>query len=178
MEIVKCERCSLEFEQVRHNQKFCSRTCQQRTWQNDNRNKCRSSNKKYRLKKEVFCRCCDKTIPQDKRKSGLVFCSDDCRREHCLLLERDRRRRDVDEFHEHKCSIGCCLCGYSKYGGSLDYHHIDPEQKDTRIFSNHWKNQQSEIDKCVLVCKNCHHELHDLMRNDIDKYWIKIQGVK
>jgi predicted metal-binding protein len=35
---------------------------------------------------------------------------------------------------------------------------------------NWWTTQEEEISKCLLVCKNCHHELHDLMKNSINKY--------
>jgi len=52
----------------------------------------------------------------------------------------------------------------------LDFHHVDPKKKDKRIDPKNWRGQLDEISKCILVCKNCHYELHDLMRKDLDEY--------
>ena len=59
---------------------------------------------------------------------------------------------------------GCCeMCGYNKYFGSLDFHHIDPSKKDFGISKGRCYNFEKikiELDKCKLVCKNCHGEIH------------------
>lgn len=58
----------------------------------------------------------------------------------------------------------CVRCGYSKYLGALDFHHRDPAQKDfgfgkTRM--RKWsKTIEAELDKCDLLCANCHREVH------------------
>ena len=60
---------------------------------------------------------------------------------------------------------GCCsICGYKKYAGALEFHHKDPSKKDFTIanqrlitFDNRIKK---ELDKCILVCANCHREQH------------------
>ena len=48
--------------------------------------------------------------------------------------------------------------------GALDFHHVDPVQKDFAISdSNIYKDinkLKEEVDKCMLVCANCHRELH------------------
>ena len=58
----------------------------------------------------------------------------------------------------------CVLCGYNKYLGALDFHHLDPTQKgfeiSTRGLTRSWEKIRKELDKCVLVCANCHRELH------------------
>ncbi len=58
----------------------------------------------------------------------------------------------------------CVMCGYSRYSGALDFHHKDPSQKDfglsTKGLTRSWEKIKEEIDKCVLVCANCHRELH------------------
>ena len=51
----------------------------------------------------------------------------------------------------------------SKYLGSLDFHHINPDEKEFSIGQRHMVNfelLQKELDKCILVCKNCHCEIH------------------
>ncbi|HBT81109.1 hypothetical protein A2757_03410 [Candidatus Giovannonibacteria bacterium RIFCSPHIGHO2_01_FULL_48_47] len=58
----------------------------------------------------------------------------------------------------------CVLCGYSKYEGAFDLHHIDESKKEfglsTRGLTRSWEKTKREADKCVLVCANCHRELH------------------
>ena len=57
----------------------------------------------------------------------------------------------------------CELCGYSRYVGALEFHHRDPGAKDFRIahvrFTT-FEKLKPELDKCSLVCANCHRELH------------------
>jgi hypothetical protein len=60
---------------------------------------------------------------------------------------------------------GCCqVCGYNKYIGALDFHHLNPNEKDFTIAHvRQYKFDdiiKSELDKCLLVCSNCHREIH------------------
>lgn len=58
----------------------------------------------------------------------------------------------------------CCVCGYNKCVDALDFHHLDPSQKEFQLsdrnLSNDWRLVRPELDKCVLLCSNCHRELH------------------
>ena len=57
----------------------------------------------------------------------------------------------------------CELCGYNRSARALCFHHKNPEEKDF-TFSNKvrsWEKVQRELDKCILVCANCHAEIHD-----------------
>ena len=59
----------------------------------------------------------------------------------------------------------CAICGYSKYVGALELHHLDPSEKDLSIghlLRNRlsWKRFVVELRKCVLLCSNCHKEVH------------------
>jgi hypothetical protein len=58
----------------------------------------------------------------------------------------------------------CALCGYNKCMKALTFHHIDPTTKEFNISGNHcrkWEVVQKELDKCVLLCSNCHAEVED-----------------
>jgi len=58
---------------------------------------------------------------------------------------------------------GCSQCGYNRNYAALDFHHTDPSEKEVmwnRLRLRNWKQVLVELDKCVLLCKNCHTELH------------------
>ena len=75
-----------------------------------------------------------------------------------------RRIKLRDMAREYKGGK-CMLCGYSKCSRALSFHHIDPTKKDfglsERGITRSWKRIKQEIDKCILVCANCHMELHE-----------------
>jgi hypothetical protein len=57
---------------------------------------------------------------------------------------------------------GCYLCGYDRCLRALDFHHLDPATKRFTIAGGHtrsWASLRTELDKCMLVCSNCHIEL-------------------
>ena len=57
----------------------------------------------------------------------------------------------------------CERCGYNKCMRALSFHHLDPKQKDFQISGAHcrkWDIVQKELDKCILLCCNCHAEIH------------------
>lgn len=57
----------------------------------------------------------------------------------------------------------CCICGYDKCNEAFDFHHIDPSKKSFNISSFKIKNKAQiyeEVKKCVMLCSNCHRELH------------------
>ena len=58
----------------------------------------------------------------------------------------------------------CELCGYSGCIDVLDLHHKDASKKEFGISSSgltrSWEKNKAEADKCVLLCANCHREIH------------------
>ena len=55
----------------------------------------------------------------------------------------------------------CQTCGYARYIGALEFHHLDPASKDHGILDRGFDAAVIEARKCVLVCSNCHREAHD-----------------
>ena len=56
----------------------------------------------------------------------------------------------------------CVLCGYNRCMRALHFHHLNPHEKDFEISTkSSWYDIQHEIKKCVLLCSNCHAEVHD-----------------
>ena len=57
----------------------------------------------------------------------------------------------------------CTICGYCNCQAALDFHHNDPSQKDpnwNKMRRWSFDRVKRELDKCKLVCKNCHAEMH------------------
>lgn len=57
----------------------------------------------------------------------------------------------------------CCICGYNKNYASLDLHHINPKIKkynSNKLKIISWDKVLDELKKCILVCRNCHGEIH------------------
>jgi len=70
-----------------------------------------------------------------------------------------KRKRMVYQLKSH----GCALCGYNKCAAAMDFHHIGEKvfSLNTNLFCRH-TNQEiaDEIAKCILLCANCHREVH------------------
>jgi DNA-binding CsgD family transcriptional regulator len=74
----------------------------------------------------------------------------------------DWRKRKKIELVEYKGG-SCIKCGYNKCISALEFHHIDPNGKDFSIGGKSWSFERlkKEVDKCILVCSNCHREIHE-----------------
>ena len=63
------------------------------------------------------------------------------------------------------CGNQCNICGYNKVIGALEFHHINPEEKSYGLASmgtcHQLETDLTEIKKCILVCANCHREIHE-----------------
>lgn len=63
----------------------------------------------------------------------------------------------------------CSVCGYSKCLSALEFHHTDSKEKNFGLSGFHclvWSRIKEELDKCVLLCSNCHRELHQKIRDE------------
>jgi len=73
-------------------------------------------------------------------------------------LRRKKLREMAIEYKGGKCQI----CGYNKCLQALEFHHLDPKGKDFPLSGStkSWDNIKKELDKCILLCANCHREIH------------------
>ena len=86
----------------------------------------------------------------------------ECHKEYVKSKYQERK----GAIGEVKASIGCAKCGDTR-SYVLDFHHKDPSIKDANIArmtsnKNRLEDIQKEIDKCVVLCSNCHREFHHL----------------
>lgn len=72
------------------------------------------------------------------------------------------RRRHLKEQAVAYLGGKCICCGYDKCSAAFDMHHIDDRTKDFNISDRRAWNEalRLELDKCVLLCANCHREVH------------------
>ncbi len=74
----------------------------------------------------------------------------------------------------------CCICGYNKCRSALEFHHTNPLEKDFTISSNAnvaYAKAEEEIKKCIMVCANCHREIHEgLITNIPESSYIPERG--
>lgn len=80
------------------------------------------------------------------------------------VVKRRKKIKDLSlEYKGGKCE----KCGYSKCKSALEFHHTNPEEKDFSIGqkgeTRSWERVKKELDKCILVCSNCHREIHENM---------------
>lgn len=77
----------------------------------------------------------------------------------------NKTRSKVLEFlRRYKQRSGCRLCGENSSPDVLDFHHIDPNTKTMKVNSMARNSGVfdviDEIEKCVVLCSNCHRKMH------------------
>lgn len=78
-----------------------------------------------------------------------------------VKLWRQRTKDRLVEAFGSRCGI----CGYNKSSAAFDFHHLDPSEKDfsfgrVRANPSAWPKLVAEARKCVMLCSNCHREVH------------------
>lgn len=93
-------------------------------------------------------------------------------REVCIKCRSERvanRRAKLKELAVEYKGGSCVKCGYSKCLRALEFHHINPSEKDFSISADgntrSFEKLKVELDKCIMVCANCHREIHELIDN-------------
>lgn len=95
-------------------------------------------------------------------------------RRYCRRCEKQQNRERKEKIDNHnkqrntalkakfaELAGGCCQkCGYNRHYAALDFHHIYPAQKKYTpayiIYTNNFEKAWRELDKCCLLCQNCH----------------------
>lgn len=114
-----------------------------------------------------ICSKCGRELPlTEYHKNGFDRDGNQKYRGYCKEcannLERERYRKKKAFINSQK--IQCAKCGETRFY-VLDYHHNDPEKKDFTIgkaLKGSFSLIQQEIDKCTVLCANCHREFHYL----------------
>lgn len=95
---------------------------------------------------------------QNDRKSGASYCKE-CFNHYCMA-RWSARKVEMVEYKGSKC-IDCEL--ENEHPSVYEFHHLDPTRKDyvwTKLRLRPIKVIKEELDKCVLLCANCHRKRH------------------
>ena len=113
---------------------------------------------------EKFCPYCKTTKPISEFYQRRGKAGGSCYCKPCTNAETSQRsiafKEKCVEYKGGKCE----LCGYNKYIGALEFHHKDPTKKDLQISKVRGRSFndkiKKELDKCQILCSNCHREIH------------------
>lgn len=115
------------------------------------------------------CIICDKELTQTQVK----YCSPSCKQKGHYKKNKTNTNTTYSQFKRGytkklqllKLKGGCCSkCGYSANLAALHFHHLKDKSfpLDIRMISNtNIKKLLVELEKCIILCANCHSELHN-----------------
>lgn len=150
MAVKECIVCGTLMENVRSDKKYCSEKCR-RSATYKNRNKSKSK----------ICEHCGKLFEPRQFGQTRIYCFE-CMPEGNMT--GNKKMKMIKTWSIEYKGGKCEKCGYDKCQAALDFHHKNPTEKDfcisNRNISLHWEEIKKELDKCSLLCANCHREEH------------------
>lgn len=111
----------------------------------------------YKNSKRVYpyCKACAKTAYAKKHYEA--------NKELYKTRSKKSALAFIEEYKQFKSTLKCSSCGEDRHW-CLAFHHVDPKQKESTVSKivglNSRKRLQEEIDKCIVLCHNCHADLH------------------
>lgn len=105
------------------------------------------------------CNICDTPLNEENKSKGKTSMCKPC--DSRLVIENTvKSKQRAVEYMDGKCTS----CGYDKCIRALEFHHIDSSKKsktyNKRFRSWSFEKQKKELENCMLVCSNCHREIH------------------
>lgn len=162
---MKCENCNIEHDGEYGSGRFCSCRCARSFSSKEKREE---RNKKISIslqkpEKQKFCKKCEKRLSHTNKSGFCRTCKPPAKsRSECISDYRRKRKQELVEYKGGKCEI----CGYDKSFWALHFHHKNPLEKDFQISNGNPRSivfDKKEVEKCILVCSNCHAEIHEIL---------------
>ncbi len=100
------------------------------------------------------CKSCRKSVQREHYQLN---------KEKSFIRAKRQKEKYKKAWDEYKETLECTVCG-ENHAPCLDFHHLDPSEKDFNI-SQKVKDMsleriKLEIEKCVVLCANCHRKVH------------------
>ena len=120
-------------------------------------NSVRKVSKSLNYSKSTIIKYCRDLIDLKKNKLRKTT-----RKEKMVVYVNNFRRKRKKDLILYKGGA-CQNCGYNKSEWALEFHHINPDEKNFTIGGKNYSLEimKKEVDKCILVCSNCHKEIHE-----------------
>jgi hypothetical protein len=121
-------------------------------------------------KKQVYlpthmCKFCNEIDPEEFYENKKSVCKS------CEISQDTSKKRQLKVRAVELLGGKCSCCGYNKYIGALEFHHKNPSEKDFEVVKTlrKWESILKELNKCVLLCANCHREEHAMQRGTLKR---------
>ena len=133
---------------------------------------------------KLICQNCKKEFEHKRRRKTCIKCSPlrkhfNSEEERLINIRKRRvisvqkRRHKLKQMSIEYKGNKCFICNYNKCKNALEFHHINPNEKNFSIgekgITRSWEIIKKELDKCILVCSNCHREIHSKLINISNK---------
>ena len=85
-------------------------------------------------------------------------------RAECIINAVSKRRKKLKEMSLEYKGGKCCICGYNTCKSALEFHHTEDNKEfgiSAKGFTRSWEKLKAELDKCILVCANCHRKINE-----------------
>lgn len=113
------------------------------------------------------CKECNKEFPKDLDHfygSGFTKLGNQKFKSRCKkCYESVQKSRFEERIARFYGKYECQVCGYNKCRAAIEFHHIEESKKDFEISKMRHYSEASlfaELEKCMIVCANCHREIH------------------
>lgn len=125
--------------------------------------------------KQCKCQICDREYLLKRKTGHNKSVCNSCR----TALRRYKIKKELVEYKGCKCE----KCGYNKNIKNLEFHHLNPDDKEFNISTEGGirsiEEFKKEVDKCILVCTICHRDIHDEISGatrKLDEYLTRVRS--
>ncbi len=118
------------------------------------------------------CKYCHKYYPESEFGVALTTEKKIYRRNKCKNCYQETKRQLQQKYKkwiaDYKKEQRCSMCGFADHR-ALEFHHLGNKEFSIAKYAYYhygFKRLKKEIEKCVVLCANCHRILHDKERNN------------
>ena len=117
---------------------------------------------KQRPKSRTYCKPCQREYSSEWYKKN---------RDKTIAKTKRNSERILAWLRDYKTTHGCSKCSYNTHAVALDFHHVDESRKEFPLNAAQRRRYgmeriKKEVDKCIILCANCHRVHHYTKEED------------